>query len=189
MALPVLSDQQPIADTRTGRPTSQFKRFMDETRSAQLLTDDQQAALLAEMATFLADLATQIARINRGFIAISHVDGLVIGAESDGATAKIAINDHTRVYIDRSVAVTGDVLTGLAYDTTYAIFYDDEARAGGAVVYETTLNSQEAVTGAAHPVRHLVGVVTTPATLADPPTGGGGTRPPGYPPGDSYVEP
>ena len=80
-------------------------------------------------------------------------------------------------------------MTGLDYGEAYSIYYDDADRAGGAVTYVATLDPTIAVTSDAHPSRHLVGVVSTPATSGDPPTTGGGTRPPGFPPGGLYVEP
>lgn len=171
--VPELSAEQPIAGNL--KPTSLFKRFMDSLRTAFIDRD--------------TILQAQIDRITRGFIAISHADGLTITAEADGATAKATVSSHLRIYLDLSVSVTGGVLTGLAYNSTYSIYYDDLDREGGAVTYVSTLDATEAVTSEAHPVRHLVGLVTTPATAGDPPTDGGGTVPPGFPGGGYEYEP
>lgn len=195
MALPELSAQQQIVDVKTGKPTSQFKRFMDQTRAETISADEQLAALIAAQAALLASqtalLASveainttqqeQIDRLTIALRAISHTDGLFIVASADGAAAKIDITTHTRTYVDAAVSVNGGVLSGLAYATSYSIYYDDTARAGGAVTYVATTTPADAVTNAAHPDRHLVGVAITPATSGDPPVDGGGSIPPGYP--------
>ena len=189
MVLPVLSAQQQIADTKTGKPTSQFKRFMDETRTGTLEADAALAALIAAVEAINATQQEQIDRLTSALRAISHTDGLFIVASADGATAKIVITDHTRTYVDEAVEVDGDTLTGLAYATTYSIYYDDADRLGGAVTYIATTNNADAVTNSDHPARHLVGLATTPATSGDPPVDGGGTVPPGFPGGGYEYEP
>ena len=181
MALPRLSAQQPIV-TRELTPSSPFLQFMEALRTMQESIDTRQDELLAA-------LSVQIARLTGQTIATSFADGLTLSAEADGATAKAIISSHTRTYTDASVSVTGATVTGLDYGEAYSIYYDDADRAGGAVTYVATLDPTIAVTSDAHPSRHLVGVVSTPATSGDPPTTGGGTRPPGFPPGGLYVEP
>lgn len=54
--LPVLSAQQPIADVRTGLPTSQFNRFVDELRAGIIASD-------ASLADTIADLQVQVDRL------------------------------------------------------------------------------------------------------------------------------
>ena len=70
-------------------------------------------------------------------IANSYIDNLAAaftGAD-EGTTASITIPDHDRVYPApyATVAVDGDTIGGRAYATTYYIYYDDSALAGGAV--------------------------------------------------------
>lgn len=179
--LPRIRVANPITDA-AGMAVSAFVRFWDTVCRQIEAQEAQQAESIDRLNLFQE-------RTERTLIAISHVDGLTATGEADGAAAAITISDHTRVYMDMTISVTGDVLTGLDYDTFYAVYYDDPAREGGAVSYQVTLNPTEAVPSATNPHRHLVAVVTTPATAGDPPTDGGGTRPPGYPPGGLYVEP
>jgi hypothetical protein len=165
MPLPKLSPQQPIVPGMT--PTSVFVQFMEDLR-----TSVQQA---------VDGLQTQIDRLNTQTIGTSYANGLALSGVADGATAKITISVHTRVYTDLTVNLDAGTLTGLAYATTYFVYYDDEDREGGAVSYMTTTNPTVAVTSAPHPYRHFVGTVTTPATSGDPPETGGVVTPPGFP--------
>lgn len=102
-----------------------------------------------------------------------------------GASASIQTANHTRVYpvqgnadytVDVAIAGIADI-TGLAYTTTYYVYYDDDTLSDPTPVMHATTVQRDAQVGAA-PGRHFVGTVTTPAA-AGAPTGGGG----GYPPG------
>lgn len=193
MALPKLSAHQPIAGSLP--PTRQFLEFMEKTRAAQAMTDEEQQAILDQLAGLVSDLtavvdalSVQVDRITRQTISTSYANGLAMAGLADGATAKITISAHTRVYTDSSVAVLAGELTGLDYNKAYAIFYDDPDREGGAVAYQRHHDPAEAVTSSIHPFRHLVGVVITPADGSAPPSSGGGSRPPGFPPGDEYEQ-
>ena len=118
----------------------------------------------------------------RAIILTSYVMPTAILTATDaGTTATITIASHTRRYTDRDAAVTGGTVTGLDFDTRYAIYYDDDARAGGAVTYVATEVMADAISSADYPGRHLVGVITTPVDGgAD--TSSGGARPPGWDP-------
>lgn len=181
-----VSDQ--ITD-KDGRAKSVFVQFWEKVCQLIERQENGQNELLALIQAQTAAIAEQVSRLTRQIISTSHVDGLTLVGAADGATAKIAISNHTRVYVDSEVAVVGGDFTGLAYGQAYALFYDDPERDGGNVIYFTTMDPTEAVTSATHPDRHLVGVASTPATAGDPPVDGGGTRPPGFPPGDLYLEP
>lgn len=114
-------------------------------------------------------------------LANSYVSGLTLSATDAGLTATITISGHTREYGDgTSVAVIGASLPSLAFDTTYFIYYDDPARAGGAVSYQTTLDPTIA---AQVGDRHVVGSVTTPLN-GDPDIDGD----PVYPPGSGAIK-
>jgi len=193
--LPKLSAQSPIARPGSLQPTTGFLNFMEETRRAQLETDAGQQALIDALAAQLELIvavqeaqAVQLDRLNRSLISTSHANGLTISAEADGATARATISDHVRVYVDGTVSVTGGARTALDYGTQYAFYYDDEEREGGAVDFLATTDATAAVTSSANPYRHFIGVVMTPATSGDPPTDGGGSLPPGFPPGGIYRE-
>jgi len=111
--------------------------------------------------------------------AISWPYGLTISGVADGATAKITLTAHTRVSLSTAVAVDAGEVTGLAYATLYYVYYDDEARAGGAVTYQATTDQLDAFASVDFPYRLFVGSVTTPATSGDPPTDGTPAGPPG----------
>lgn len=107
----------------------------------------------------------------------------VLTASSDGA---ISIAAHSRVYGDgRSVSVNSGSLSGFAPGDYVSVFYDDSARAGGAVSYQGTTNAI-----AQSGDRHSVGQITIPQAGSPPATGGGVTAP-GYVPNDKrsdYVD-
>lgn len=133
------------------------------------------AATTAQTAATAAQTTADTVTADQNLIN-SYVTGLTLGATDAGASASISISAHTRVYGDgSSVSVNAGSFTGLAYSTTYYVYYDDITRAGGAVTYaQTTTAETAAQTGN----RHLVGSVLTPAAAAGP-TSGGGVLPPG----------
>lgn len=102
----------------------------------------------------------------------------VLTATDAGASATITIAGHNRIYGDgTTVAVTGGALPGLAYSTSFSVYYDDPARAGGAVTYHSTSDPATASPSAANPDRHFVGAVKTPAALGSPISGIGAVSP------------
>jgi hypothetical protein len=146
----------------------------------------QDAADAANAAAAAADAAATAAQQTANEITAaselgsSYVSGLTITATDAGIDVTISISAHTRHYPQpdgsvADVAVNGGSLLGRAYSTVYYIYYDDPARAGGAVSYQSTTTE---ATAAQVGDRHTVGAVTTPAALAAP-TGGSVTRPPG----------
>lgn len=110
----------------------------------------------------------------------SFVDNFVAPLISADNLGDITIATHDRVYGDSTlnptVSVTGAVVSsGAAPASVVRIYYNDPARAGGAVTYLFTVDP------AAPPVQggnvHSVGAVTIPAAGTQ---GGNGVRPPGY---------
>lgn len=101
-----------------------------------------------------------------------------LSAIDAGTDATIEIDVHDRVYADKTVEVDADTITGLAYSTLYAVYYDDGDRLGGAVTYATTTDAADAYNSPTYPDRHFVGYVTTPA-MGGGATTGGGSGPPG----------
>jgi hypothetical protein len=137
------------------------------------------AAAAANAAAVVAqDTADAITATNA--LGESYVTGLTMTAADVGTDATVTVSAHTRNYPQPdgttvSVAVNGGSVTGLAFSTLYYIYYDDAARAGGAVTYQaTTTEANAAQIGD----RHTVGATRTPADGAAD-TGGSGTRPPG----------
>lgn len=110
---------------------------------------------------------------------IANLSSSITGAD-EGTTASITIPDHDRIYPSpyTSVAVDGDTLGGLAYSTTYYIYYDDESLAGGAVTYGTTTDANNPYPSTDHPHRHYVASRKTVASGGG--GGGGGGDPPGW---------
>ena len=99
----------------------------------------------------------------------------------------LTVETHSRVYSDNTVSVTGatittddDGSTAIAASTLYHVYYDDAARAGGAVSLKATRVSASAANGSSAPYRHYVGSITTPATGVTTPTTGGGAVPGGW---------
>lgn len=80
----------------------------------------------------------------------------VMTAANDGT---ITIAAHSRVYGDGgTVSVNGGTVSGYVSGDYVTVFYDDAARAGGAVVYQGT---KLAVAQSGN--RHIVGQATIPA--------------------------
>lgn len=117
-------------------------------------------------------------------IAASYPSGFgddPISAFDAGSDCTATVPDHLRIYPDKTVAVTGGDITGLAYGTLYLIYYDDDARSGGTVTLAVTTNVEEARVSATYPDRHYVGAITTPAVGGGPVGGDGGSPPGGGP--------
>lgn len=108
---------------------------------------------------------------------VANFTAPLISADSSG---NVTIANHDRVYGDSvlnpTVAVTGGVIaTGEANPSVIRVYYNDVSRAGGAVIYQYTVDP------AAPPVQggstHSVGAITIPSSG----TGNGNyVRPPGY---------
>lgn len=119
------------------------------------------------------------ASLEQLLIANSYPIGLTITGADAGETATVTISAHDRVYQDRTVAVEGGTITGLAHGTTYWIYTDDADRAGGALTFVPTTSYAGAFTSSTNPARHYVGMILTPAAGGGSSSGGGGTPPGG----------
>jgi hypothetical protein len=149
-------------------------------QAAQDAADAANAAAAAADASASAAQDTADAITNESALSGSYVSGVTLAASDAGANATITISAHTRHYpqpdgTTDDVAVNGGSVTALAYDTLYYVYYDDAARAGGAVTYAATTTE---ATAAQLGDRHTVGAIRTPLAAA-PPTSGNTTRPPG----------
>ncbi len=123
-------------------------------------------------------IESEYATIQQLLITNSYTVGATISAADASGSATATISDHSRVYQDRTVAVTGSTIAGLTNSTTYFFYYDDATRSGGAVTIIATTDGAEAFPSSIAPVRHYVGSVTTPAPGGNP-SDGGGSSPPG----------
>lgn len=91
-----------------------------------------------------------------------------------GTATTITISNHSRIYGDKTVAVTGATLTGRTNATTYYLYYDDAGRNGGAVTWGTSTSYATASNSSTTPARHYAGTITTGAGAI-----GYGVLPPG----------
>ncbi|WCT78870.1 phage tail protein [Novosphingobium humi] len=95
-------------------------------------------------------------------------------AHDAGSSVLVSITDHTRVYPDREVYISGVApITGLAFNTTYYLYYDDADRSGGAVEVHATPDLATAAMSDGHPARHQLGIIITGASGAGDMHGGG----------------
>lgn len=181
LKLPTLPSGMAIVDPKTGAPNIVFMQWWFQTATAieysingiadalaaaGIALDAAEVALAAaETAQTAADnaqTATDDLYSSQSLVQ-SGIENVVtpplLQADNLG---NITISDHDRRYGDGTVvSVTGDSLA-TAYvsgDAVY-VFYDDAARAGGAVTYQTSLDSADAVQSGD---RHSVGAVTIPA--------------------------
>jgi hypothetical protein len=178
----------PLVDPASGRPTSEFVRWLNDTLAGivyalnallqipqiiQALADVNAATVAAQTAANNAQAAANTTTAATS-LANSYPTGATVTASDAGASATVSISSHTRVYGDgTSVSVASGSVTGRPYSTLLYVYYDDPARAGGTVTYATS-TTPPAQTGN----RHVVGSVTTPAA-AGAPTGGRYVLPPG----------
>lgn len=180
LEVPPLPQGQPIAD-KDGLPSLAFSVFWQQVIGG--IVGAINAVAAAQAAADAANTAAANAQAvadditDSNALGTSYVSGITITATDAGADATITISAHTRHYPQPDgttvdVSVSGGSVTGLSYSTVYYIYYDDAARAGGAVSYQATTSD---TTAAQLGDRHTVGAVETPAA-AGAPTGGQGVR-------------
>lgn len=194
---------RPLADAVFGNYAQQFQTFWQSFAKAIEDQEELQDATIVALQTAQLDiiaaqealedandaLAAQLAQI----IAVTTANAIsaswiapasVLTASDAGTDATITIANFTRFYDDgTSVAVIGGDITGLAYSTLYAVYYDDATRASTTpTLVATTFTGTARHNFAAG--RHFVGTVTTPASGGAPATGGDYTPPGG---GDATV--
>lgn len=124
---------------------------------------------------------------SRSLITTSSQDNTTITADD----ASITIGNHSRVYANETVSVTGTTLTteddgstAIAATTLYYLYYDDADRVGGAVSWKATQNFFTAQNSETNPDRHYAGYITTDTSGGGGTTGGGS-----LPPGSGGVNP
>lgn len=133
----------------------------------------------------LADLQSQLAQIeaaqatadaakrNDKITASSVIPANVLSASDAGTSATITIAPNARVYGDATqlTGIAGGTITGLAYSTTYGVYYDDLMTANTSPTYHATTTASNALNNFV-PGRHFLGLVTTPASGGTATTGG-----------------
>jgi len=207
LTLMKLSANQPIADPITGFPTASFQRLINSQAANETTITNAIAAQVNDITSALdqagiatttatdaqttADAAQTAANTANGNAStalatagsVAHLLALTASFPSPGiltATDAGVINiaAHNRYYANGTmVAVNAGSVDGLALSTTYYVSYIDTARAGGAVSYAATTDM---TASAQIGDRHVIGVVTTPASGAAQ-TSGNTTLAPGIP--------
>lgn len=146
--------------------------------------DNAQTA--ADTANTAASGAQDATDANARFLSISNSNVTtasppLLSAADAGANATVTVANHVRHYADGTSAnVTGGTVTGQPYSTQVFIYYDQASLLGGVVAYAATTTGPTALTTAAagaHPDRHYVGSVVTPAALGAPVDGAGAIPP------------
>jgi hypothetical protein len=188
LALPRLRNDIALVDS-DGRPTQTFQQWWDAVaKNIENSFNDLSAvvaAIAAAQASADAAQATATAAARESARLNSYPNpGTIITAADVGTDCDITIANHTRVYpvqgsIDvPDVSITGATLHGLAFSTTYWVYYDDTTLANATPTFVATTTSATAQVGAAAG-RHLVGFVTTPADGGTSTGGTGGGTPGG----------
>jgi hypothetical protein len=90
-------------------------------------------------------------------IRLSYTSGLVVTSTAEtvaGANdGTIIIDDHDRVYSDKTLAITGTTLTGVP-PGTYFIYYDDETRSDATPAFTRTATLATSLNSPDNPYRH-----------------------------------
>lgn len=103
-------------------------------------------------------------------IAASYPDGLTFSVATTGA---VTVSNHSRVYSDKTVSVTGATAaapSGAVAGDVVAIYYDQQDRSGGAVSYQSLRipggvgSLAGANASSTNPYRHFVCAGTVPAS-------------------------
>lgn len=169
LRLPRLPTNMQIVDGQ-GRPIAAFTRFWNEAMQEIEGSIDAviEAQAAADAASASADAAQAAADSATGAVAgvaslqslqNSGVDGDTTITSHDQVTAvRVIVSDHTRHYGDgTSIAVTGGAINSLNFGQVYYIYYDDPARAGGAVAYQAATTNTNVLPTDTFPNRHYVG--------------------------------
>lgn len=168
-----------------GTPTLQFQLWWQRIITSLRDADDRQTIAfdtLDELVTADGGLQTQIA-ISASF----PVPTMTLTAADAGSDVTITIAAHTRIYPNETmVAISGGSVTGLAFSTTYAVYYDDATLLEGSPTFEATTDLETGQSNYAEG-RHYVGTVVTPANGAGNTTGGAPPPSSGYTAGTSSV--
>lgn len=174
-----------MATRRFDRPTQEtfknqtaFARFHEKFLSSlETGLDNIQSEIGALAAAQAAQATANTAHNNDKLTSSSIIPANVMTASDAGTDASVIIANHTRLYGDASqIAVTGATLTGLAYSTTYGVYYDDPTFTNATPTYHATTTASNALNNFVAG-RHFLGTVTTPASGGAATTGG--SSPPG----------
>lgn len=82
-----------------------------------------------------------------------------LSAATAGATSTVTSAAHTMRFSDVDVSNNSGTVSGVAYNTIQYVYYDDAARAGGAVTYAATTTKETALQGSG---RTFIGSILPP---------------------------
>ncbi len=156
----------------------QFQVWWQQVKTAienqETVQDTLLTQIVAAQAAATAAQTTATAVNKQDKIASSFtVPAAVLTAAAAGASATITIAAHTRLYNDGTqLAVAGGTITGRAFSTYYAVYYDDSTLSVTTPNYVSTTTAAQGQPNFA-PGRHRIGAVTTPASGGAATTGGG----------------
>lgn len=178
------------------QPTRQFQYYIQRILEALETDLDDITGILADITAAQADIVTAQADIvtAQSDITTTQADqaaqlkllkrvtswpyGVTLTGTDAGSDATVTISAHTRIYGNGdTVAISSGSITGLAYSTTYGIYYDDSTLAVTSPTFLSTTTTSNSLP-TANASRHHIGVITTPAA-SDPDTGGDPSSPPG----------
>jgi hypothetical protein len=201
LRLPRLPREVAIVD-KEGKPGQSFQRWWQSVVEKIEAQEASQDAIIADLAQVVSDLSDAVdaitaaqatadaAKLANAISASWTAPTTTLTAQDAGTDATITVLAHTRHYDDDQAPVsivTADI-TGLAFDTTYGVYYDDAARTDTTPAFVATTDGvicrHNYVAG-----RHFVGFVKTPVDGGTP--AAGGSQPPGGggvdPDGDIYT--
>lgn len=156
----------------------QVKEAIEQNEAAQALLFDAIEEVLSGDSGVTGQLA---------IIGSYSIPTMTITASDVGANVTISVASHVRQYPNgASTPIAAGSITGRAYSTTYAVYYDDDTREDTSPTFHATTDLEEAQHNYASG-RHYVGTVVTPAALGAPTTGGSPPAGSGYTAGASAV--
>ncbi|MFH8652331.1 hypothetical protein ACH37Y_06405 [Sphingomonas paucimobilis] len=175
----VILKRQPMPDrmawkfTLMGETPGKHAFALGQTATAPPIPTLRSTADMDGVAAPVAD-----STVEQLIIANSYPINISLIGHDDGGSASVTISAHSRVYQDRTVSVAASTIADLQNSTSYYLYYDDAARAGGAVQAMATTVFADAFTSSTNPARHPLGSITTPAPGGGD-SGGSGSTPPG----------
>jgi hypothetical protein len=105
---------------------------------------------------------------------------MILTATETGGGVTVYVIGHVRRYGDTTeIAIAAGSIPGLAFSTTYGIYYDDAARTNAAPGFAATTNLEEAQHNYAAG-RHYCGTITTPPASSSSTFGGAPPAGSGY---------
>jgi len=162
----------------TEPPWSAFQVWWQEVKEAIEKNDQAQTDILDT----LQDAVSGSSSIPGRFAILGSytIPTMILTATETGGGMTVYVIAHVRRYGDTNeIAIAAGSIPGLAFSTTYGIYYDDEGRTNSAPGFAATTNLEEAQHNYAAG-RHYCGTITTPAPSSASTFGGAPPAGSGY---------